>query len=310
MSNQTPTEFDVVVFGTLALDLMWRMERLPAVGTYEPILEERRMIGGEAANTAIALAHWGARVALLGTSFGEDEEGRFLQSRFQIDAPEIDRRFLKTEPGSRTPFCACMATPDGNRTMIGLGFDTMQIPTLTEEIARSARFFTADPNAWEAGKKAMLDAKSWGMEVVSMDYSDDESVNRASTVSLTSHAHIGPNLSANDYATYTRQIRDKFDTSAVVTWGERGCFLAEKGSSGDATHFHAYKAPVVTDTTGAGDIFRAGLLFGQIQEWELPECVRFASAAAALNCVQLGGWAGVVSLEGTLRFMQSAELLK
>lgn len=296
------TRYDAVIYGTLALDLMWRMEKLPALGTYETILEERRMIGGEAANTAIALSKWGANIALLGTVCGHDEDAQFLKSRFAIDAPTLDISHLRFLPGVRTPFCVCVATPDGNRTMMGIGFEAMQTPILTKALAKSGHFFTADPNAWADGKAAMLSAKKYGMRVVAMDYTEDEAVNRASEISLTSHAHIGANLSAKEYGDYAKRIRDDFGTTAIVTWGEKGCFYAERNKSGDAIHFPAYIAPKVVDTTGAGDVFRAGILFGQIREWDLAKSVRFAAAAAALNCTELGAWAGVVSLEETLSY--------
>ena len=298
--------YDAVVFGTLALDLMWRMARLPELGTYEPILEEKRMIGGEAANSAIALWKWGAKVALLGTSLGEDSDGELLKRLFQSELAGFDTTYLTSLPNCRTPFCACLATPDGNRTMIGLGFETMQVPSLNQEIAQSAKYFTTDPNAWEAGKLSLLNAEKWDMKVVSMDYSDDAEVCDASEIILTSHAHLKIESAAKEYSRFARELRDRHDANVIVTWGERGCFVAEKGIAGDALHIPAYVAPKVVDTTGAGDIFRAGLIFGRIKGWDMTESVRFACAAAALNCVELGAWAGVRSLEETLEFQKKA----
>src|SRR6266446_4376065 len=117
--TQHPTpvpEFDAIVYGTVCLDLVWRVDRLAVPGGYESIKQERRMIGGEAANTAIALAHWGLKVALVGTAMGDDDDGRLLRRLFDDLGSTIDLSLTETIPGLQTPFCACIATPDGHRT--------------------------------------------------------------------------------------------------------------------------------------------------------------------------------------------------
>src|SRR4051794_1152474 len=128
------SEFDVLVYGTVCLDLIWRVGRLAPAGTYEPILEERTMIGGGAANTAIALSRWGLRVALVGTATGDDANGRQLREMFAEDAPEIDISSVAVVPGKPTAYCVCIATPDGHRTMYGSGFTDMQCPALDSEL--------------------------------------------------------------------------------------------------------------------------------------------------------------------------------
>ena len=58
----------------------------------------------------------------------------------------------------------------------------------------------------------------------------------------------------------------------------------------------AYRVPVV-DTTGAGDIFRAGFIYGLLQEWPLERTLDFSCAAAALNCMAAGARGGIKSVE-------------
>jgi sugar/nucleoside kinase (ribokinase family) len=80
-----------------------------------------------------------------------------------------------------------------------------------------------------------------------------------------------------------------------------GCLLtaATLGPDGvlawDGEQFHyaaAYRVPVV-DTTGAGDIFHAGFIYGLLQGWELERQLDFSCAAAAINCMAEGARGGI-----------------
>jgi sulfofructose kinase len=77
--------------------------------------------------------------------------------------------------------------------------------------------------------------------------------------------------------------------------------------SWDGKRFHhatAYRVPVA-DTTGAGDIFHAGFIYGLLQEWPLVRQLDFACAAAALNCTAVGARGGIQSIEAIESLMKS-----
>jgi nitrate reductase gamma subunit len=67
-------------------------------------------------------------------------------------------------------------------------------------------------------------------------------------------------------------------------------------AQGEFHYVPAFRVPVV-DSTGAGDIFHAGSIYGLLQGWPIPEVLRFAAAAAALKCEQLGGRPGIPTVE-------------
>ena len=301
-------EYEVLVYGTVCLDVLWRVEKLPPPGGYVDILEERREIGGEAANTAMALSRWGVKVALIGNALGDDEDGRLLRKLFARDAPAIDLRYLATSPTAFTPYCVCTSTPDGERTMFGYRFTEMQPPPLDPALASSARLFTMEPNAYAAGAEACRVAATAGVFTLPMDYAQNPEINAIASQVVTSSEHVGRDLTAIELAAFAARVRDDYGPTTIVTWGERGCFVAETGQIGlTAIHLPAYVAPSVIDTTGSGDIFRAGLLYGRLQDWDLFTTVRFASAAAALNCGEMGGWCGVRSLAEIREFQRTAE---
>lgn len=67
-------------------------------------------------------------------------------------------------------------------------------------------------------------------------------------------------------------------------------------------HRPAYRVPV-SDTTGAGDIFRAGFIYGLLKEWTLEQQLDFSCAAAALNCMSSGARGGIKTVEAVEALM-------
>jgi ribokinase len=57
------------------------------------------------------------------------------------------------------------------------------------------------------------------------------------------------------------------------------------------------------DTTGAGDVFHGGFIFGLLKGWGIEDTIRFASATAALKCTKVGGRSGIPTLDETLKFL-------
>jgi sulfofructose kinase len=77
----------------------------------------------------------------------------------------------------------------------------------------------------------------------------------------------------------------------------------------DGRQFHyacAYRVPAI-DTTGAGDIFHAGFIYGLLQSWPLQRNLDFACAAAALNCEAVGARGGIQAVEKIEALMSKAQ---
>src|SRR5690348_8382220 len=139
---------DVVTYGIVCLDIIWRVPRLPEPGGAVGIEEEAVTIGGEAANTAIPLLRWGVSAVLIGNALGDDE--RSLQLRRMLKDADLPPASLAIpyRPEAVAPYCVCVATPDGHRTMFGRGFGRRIHPPLEPSSVESARFFTIDSSGY------------------------------------------------------------------------------------------------------------------------------------------------------------------
>ena len=84
-----------------------------------------------------------------------------------------------------------------------------------------------------------------------------------------------------------------------TTLGSEGAMALVEG---EILYVKGFKTDVV-DTTGAGDVFHAGFIYGLLQDWELGKILQFANAVAALKCRDLGGRKGIPTLREVQEFL-------
>lgn len=283
----------IVVFGTICLDRLRRVPSLPALGGYVEVESETRNLGGEAANTAVVLRTWGNEVVLTGNGIGDDADGSFL--RENLGSYGLEAKLaggLNSPPW--TPACDIYITPDGERTMFGLGFSRME-PTVTSESLPLAagHWFTADPNMERASREAVRIAQSAGMRTYLMDFFRPDEPISSESVWQSSTDWVGHRNDDRANLEWVEAFVGKWGCFAILSDGPNGFFAGSP--SHPARHFPPFPSQRVVDTTGAGDTFRAGMLHGLNQGWELPDCLRFASAAGCLSCRSLGATSAVPS---------------
>jgi len=248
--------------------------------------------GGSAANTIAGVASFGGRTAFIG-KVKDDEFGRI----FQHDLASQGVLF-RTEPahdGPATARCLVLVTADAQRTMnthlgacIDLGPDDVE-PVLVagSAIVYLEGYLFDPPHAKAAFRKAATIAREAGRKValslsdsfcvqryrtefrdLVADHVDILFANEAELRELCGHDDIGE---AANYLAANAEI-------AAVTLGAKGSLII----SGDQ-RIHLPAAPVETlvDTTGAGDLYASGVLFGLSQNMPLAECGWLGSLAAA-----------------------------
>ena len=261
---------EVVVYGTVALDRL-----LP-----EGASSWTELPGGEALNTAYQLAGWGVRVALVGTAIGHDPEGERL--RTLIDAAGLSRAYIPDSASAVTPVCEIRVAADGERHMQGRGFAQAVAPAVPEALFAHQPIVAVDPNLGSSATQTAIQAASAGCRVVAMDFSHSSEVVAVATLlqeSPESLRRFGPAQGSAQATILTQGSAGGVVTDHIGTWS-----------------YPAFSVSDIVDTTGAGDAFRAGLCYGLLQNWALPQSVIFASAVAACHCRRLGG-ASQVPLE-------------
>jgi len=284
----------IFVFGTICIDRLLRVPELPAPGGYVEITQELKLLGGEAANTATALTAWNSEVILAGNDLGSGPEGDFLRN---VIAQKGVSLVQPMSVSGHTPVCDIYITPDGERTMFGQGFSTMVVPDRPETYPMQAGdWFTAEPNLGAIARVVVEMAVRKEMKIYLMDFiADGDPVPRGSFWQCsTDWVGFRNNMQRN--VEWVKQFSTLHQCFVILSDGPNG-FVAGGYAEGQGEfsvrHYPPFPAPIVVDTTGAGDMFRAGMLFGLAKGWDLPHCLQFASSAGCLKCRALGATSDV-----------------
>lgn len=274
----------VLVFGTVCIDRIRQVPHLPPVGGYVEVTEEIDLLGGEAANTAVALQSWGAAVMLHGNALGSGADGDLLRRLVAEKGLQIESQ----ETQNYAPVCDVYVTPDGDRTMFGKNFSIMETDLST---LPKADWFTAEPNMATLSREAAKLAHKAGMNIYLMDFIGEDEPLPPGSFWQCSTDWIGTRGNTQKNVAWVQDWVAKTGCFAILSDGPNG-FVA--GSPNHPVRaYPPYPAPSIVDTTGAGDVFRAGMLFGLDQGWPIPQCLQFASAAGCLNCRSLGATTNV-----------------
>jgi sugar/nucleoside kinase (ribokinase family) len=277
----------IVVFGTVCVDRIRGIKAFPQLGGYVPITSETYVLGGEAVNTASHLKRWGATYRLIGNPPATDEEGRRLTQLLE----EADLKLISGNiKAVTTPICDIYITPDGERTMFGRGFDEMIAPPASSFKPSPGGWLTSDANVRPIADDYARAAKAGGMSVYLMDFRAPKELLGPGDVWQGSTDWIGEHGDSNGNIDHLRMIVETTGCFGILTDGANG-FVAGSAETG-IHHTPACRVKSVKDSTGAGDGFRAGMLFGLDQGWPMPECLQFAASAGALSTQFEGGTTG------------------
>ena len=292
-------EEDQVTRQGLVKGTMHLVDEARAHTLYEAMGPGIEMSGGSAANTVVGVASFGGRAHYVG-KVRDDQLGEVFGHDLRATGVGYDT--ARATSGPPTGRCLILVTPDAQRTMSTfLGASVRLGPADVDRrlIARGKILYLEGylfdpPEAQEAFRAAAAIAHEAGRKVA-LTLSDPFCVERHRAAFLDLVEHHVDILFANELeicALY--QVRD-FDAALPHVRGH--CELAAltrsaKGSvlvNGDRVHVvRAHPVETVVDTTGAGDLYASGVLYGIAQGLDLPTCGRLGSLAAAEVIAHVG----------------------
>lgn len=312
------TQFDVVAIGNAIVDIIGRCDdtfldrhgapkghmRLVDPATINTIYRDMgpaiEISGGSAANTVVGISSLGGRTAFIG-KVAEDEFGRIF--RHDITASGVSFKTPAVVDGSRaTSRSLILVTPDGQRTMntfLGISTDLDQ-GEVDPAVIQSASIvylegYLFDRDEAKAAFRQAVEIANKAGRRVALTLSDSFCVNRHRAEFLALIRSGIAILFANEseiLALYETQSFDEAmrhvarDTRlAVLTRSEKGSVIVS-----DGTPILVAADPVrrVVDTTGAGDLYAAGFLYGLARNYDLADAGRLGSFAAAEIIGQMG----------------------
>jgi sulfofructose kinase len=290
--------WDVVGIGENSIDLVTVLPEYPQpAGALAKMRMRSRQLycGGQTATAMCACASLGLRSKYVGVT-GNDTHGRLVRAGLEqrnVDVADViirdvDNRFaivlVDESSGERVVLWDADA-------QLRLRADELPVDSLL-----SARVVHVDDVDEDTAIRAADLARSAGVFVTSdIDRATGRTLELVASVT---HAifsqHVPSRLTGLDDAeSAIRALGARFNNVLCVTLGARGAMALEHGRLHHAPGF----AVRAVDTTGAGDVFRAGFIYALVHGLPLDEALRMGNAAAAVSCTRIGAINSVPTLE-------------
>jgi sulfofructose kinase len=295
-----PKQVDLVGVGLNATDTLIPLAAFPARGSKTEYTSSTIMPGGQTATTVVACQTWGLSTRYVG-KLGDDEAADMHRREFSRAG--VDARLI-TAP-CPSPQSLILVDAGGERTVLCRRDDRLLLDPADLDRAWivNARALHVDGFETSAATVAAGWARAAGIPVIA----DLDEI----------YAGVEELIANVDYLIVSRDFPERLTGERNLEQALRlvkrryGCALtaATLGEEGvlawDGNRFHASAAyrVKVTDTTGAGDIFHAGFIYGLLQGWPLSRQLDFGCAAAALNCTCTGARGGIGPVEAVESLM-------
>ena len=294
----------VTGIGQCSLDYLAVVDAYPRADTKKEVLEWREQGGGPVATALVTLARLGISARFYGV-IGDDDAGEKI--RQSLVGEGIDTRLIKRKGKSSQIAFVAIEKGTGRRTIFWRRPSGKELKKteLDADFLKGAHFLLLDglmaevsiyaaARARERGIPVMLDAGRLRQGMLEIAALSDYLV-----ASEEFARDLKWRLTASGLAKRRQELGCKVLT---VTLGEQGSVtVSDKGF----LRVPAFGVESV-DTTGAGDVFHGGFIYGLLKKWELKDIIVFASAVAAMKCTKVGGRAGIPSLSEVKAFLNTA----
>ena len=294
MKKNSPL-IDIVGVGLNATDTLISLSHFPDSGSKVEVRSATVLPGGQVASAMVACQRWGLRARYVG-KLGDDHAADLHRAEFRKAGVETH---LITAAGCPSQQAFILVEDSGERTVLWKRDERLKLQPeeLRKEWISGARALHLDGHDTAAATTAAGWARDAGIPVVAdlddlypgverlIEKVDYLIVSRDIPERLTGHGDLRESLPEVQRRFGCTLTAATLGHDGVVAWDGRRFWYRP-----------AYRVNVV-DTTGAGDIFHAGFIYGFVQDWELGRTLDFACAAAALNCTATGARGGICAVE-------------
>jgi sulfofructose kinase len=301
--------WDVVGLGANSVDFVHLLPGYPQpFGSFAKMRIEKQEIlcGGQTATAMCACAKLGLRAKYAGVT-GTDDNGRRV--RRELERRGIDLADVIIRDAQNQFAVILVDETTGDRIVLWDRDEKllMRDRDIPDESIASSRVLHVDDVDQGAAIRAAQVARAAGVAVTSdIDRITDRTGELIAAVTIPIFAeHVPPQVTGvNDPERALRKLRETHDGLLCMTLGDRGAMALD----GDAVHYVPAFQVNALDTTGAGDVFRAGFIHALLRGATADEMLRFANAAAAVSCTRLGALGGIPDLAEVNAMMSAGQV--
>jgi ribokinase len=307
---------EILMLGDINIDTVWPVSEFPTPGRdglTETVTVE---IGGAVVNSAIVLDNLGHRTGLLGC-VGKDVWAE--QATRKLAQTNINIKHVHVKPDSTTGLTFIIVTPNGERTMFSYRGANIQLETqdIEEDAFKDAAILHISGYAllespqkkavWRAVELAkehnVQISLDTGLEPAIQNPKDLRRLLRELTICISGPQEISALLDSTSPEEAADLLLSSGVQLAAIKLGEKGSFVADEK---DQFFCPVFQVDAV-DTTGAGDSYTAGLLYGWAHGLSLPASAVLASVLGALAASVYGAGFSLPDKQCVLDFLKSIQ---
>jgi ribokinase len=295
--------FDVIGFGALNVDKLYKVNKIAGPEEEGFIKGFEEACGGSAANTIVGLARLGCKVGFIG-KVANDREGKMLLEDFRREGVNT-KGIIRAETG-RSGTVMGFVDEKGERALYvdpGVN-DTISFEEIDVGYACQAKFIHltsfVGEKSFEAQKRLVENLPK--NVKVSLDPGElyarkgIKALNpilKRTFVFMPNSRELALLTGMEDYVKGAEKMLELGVKVVAVKLGGRGCYVTDGREN---HHVEAFKVQIV-DTTGAGDAFCAGFIYGLLNGKSLKECAKLGNFVASRCIMKMGARTGLPRLE-------------
>ena len=290
--------FDVVGFGALNVDTLFRVNQIAGAEEESFIEAHNETCGGSAANTMVGLARLGCKVGFIG-KVGSDKKGAMLLEDFEREGVDTSG-VIRMKQGSSGSVMGFVDKQGARALYIDSGVnDTIAFEEIKPKYVSQARFlhltsFVGEKslNSQKKLLEALPDVKvsfDPGALYAKKGFVQLEPIIKKTYVLMPNAVELEIITGETEYCKGADFLVGRGVKIVVVKLGAKGCYVTD----GHERHLIGVFKVETVDTTGAGDAFCAGFLYGLLKDKNLYECGRLGNFVASRCVMKMGAREGL-----------------